>query len=77
MVPEDERKAVEAADADAEQERQHSIREAGGVLAGDKLVIRHPTEGIEVVPYRLCRGSEGTALRLRWDTTDGVATVGC
>ena len=33
----------------AEQERQHKIREAGGLLAGDELVSRHPTDDTEVM----------------------------
>ena len=53
VVPEAERRAAVAAEADAEQERQHSIREAGGLLAGDKLVFRHPADDTELVGRRM------------------------
>merc|ERR1712166_1093688 len=39
VVPEPERKAVEAAAELAEQERQQAFQESGGVLAGDELVF--------------------------------------
>ena len=57
VVPEAERRAAVAAEADAEQERQHSIREAGGLLAGDKLVFRHPADDTELVGRRVFGGN--------------------
>ena len=61
VVPEAERRA---ADAEAEQGREHSIREAGGLLAGDELVFRHPADDTEMVGRRVfgnvtqCLGGE-------------------
>ena len=59
VVSEAEHRVVEAAEAAAEQERQHSIREAGGLLAGDGLVFRHPAEGTQVLGHRMIGESMG------------------
>ena len=53
VVPEAERKAAKAAGAVAEHLRQRTIREAGGVLAGDKLVFKHPADDTEVIGRRV------------------------
>jgi hypothetical protein len=64
VVSEAERRAAKATETAAEQDRQHSIREAGGLLAGDELVFRHPADDTEVVGRRMfgsnvkCLGDE-------------------
>jgi len=62
VVPEPERKAVEAAAELAEQERQQAFQESGGVLAGDELVFRqrsYSDEDAEVVARRVFGGDLG------------------
>ena len=62
VVPEPERKAVEAAAELAEQERQQAFQESGGVLAGDELVFRQRSfsdEDAEVVAHRVFGGDLG------------------